>query len=322
MKKITNKELTDMGICPTCYDRDHNHIIFGDNKNQMLYEDNDIECYLCGNPRAKGHTLISTKKHYKDMLELPEALCKYIYAFAQKVMIILKEVYQAESIYLCTMCDGPMNHFHLQLIPRYKEEKRGSSNFVKPRKEYIEEKDKINEIRKRLNWSLEMDIQGLKRVEEIDIDEYLKFRERIKTTMANPEWLGDFSKEDLERMLKKDSEIWIYYQDKKPVCSMMLIPATPEDLEKLNLAYKETEVVDYGPMFVDPTYRGNGLQYQMLKELDKIAKQKGYKYAIVTVHPDNTYSIRNIEQDNFKLLATKTFSRGKRNIYLKKYLDS
>ena len=140
--------------------------------------------------------------------------------------------------------------------------------------------------------------------------------------MANPEWLGDFSKEDLERKLKKDSEIWIYYQDKKPVCSMMLIPATPEDLEKLNLAYKETEVVDYGPMFVDPTYRGNGLQYQMLKELDKIAKQKGYKYAIVTVHPDNTYSIRNIEQDNFKLLATKTFSRGKRNIYLKKYLDS
>ena len=237
-------------------------------------------------------------------------------------MIILKEVYQAESVYLCTMCDGPMNHFHLQLIPRYKEEKRGSSNFVKPRKEYIEEKDKINEIIKRLNWSLEMDIQGLKRVEEIDIDEYLKFRERIKTTMANPEWLGDFSKEDLERMLKKDSKIWIYYQDKKPVCSMMLIPATPENLEKFNLAYKETEVVDYGPMFVDPTYRGNGLQYQMLKELDKIAKQKGYKYAIVTVHPDNTYSIRNIEQDNFKLLATKTFSRGKRNIYLKKYLDS
>ena len=147
MKKITNKELTDMGICPTCYDRDHNHIVFGDNKNQMLYEDNDIECYLCDNPRAKGHTLISTKKHYKDMLELPEALCKYIYAFAQKVMIILKEVYQAESIYLCTMCDGPMNHFHVQLIPRYSFEKRGSKNFVKPRFEYKEDKEKLQKLR-------------------------------------------------------------------------------------------------------------------------------------------------------------------------------
>ena len=153
MEKITNKELTDRGICPTCYDREHNHIVYGDNKNQMLYEDKEIECFLCNNPRARGHTIISTKKHYKDMLELPDELCKNIYTFAKKVMSVLKEVYQAESIYLCTMCDGPMNHFHVQLIPRYKEEKRGSKNFVKPRKEYIEEPEKIKEIRKSLDWN-------------------------------------------------------------------------------------------------------------------------------------------------------------------------
>ena len=47
MEKITNKELTDRGICPTCYDREHNHIVYGDNKNQMLYEDKEIECFLC-----------------------------------------------------------------------------------------------------------------------------------------------------------------------------------------------------------------------------------------------------------------------------------
>ena len=37
MSKITNKELTDQGICPTCYDREHNHIVFGDNSDKMLY---------------------------------------------------------------------------------------------------------------------------------------------------------------------------------------------------------------------------------------------------------------------------------------------
>ena len=61
------------------------------------------------------------------------------------------EVYCAESVYLCTMCDGPMNHFHIQLIPRYSFEKRGSSNFVKPRLPYKEDLSKINEIRKLLN---------------------------------------------------------------------------------------------------------------------------------------------------------------------------
>ena len=49
------------------------------------------------------------------------------------------------------MCDGPMNHFHLQLIPRYKEEKRGSNNFVKERQDYVYDENKFNELKKRLN---------------------------------------------------------------------------------------------------------------------------------------------------------------------------
>lgn len=316
MEKITHKELTDRGICPTCYDREHNHIVYGDNKNQMLYEDKEIECFLCNNPRARGHTIISTKKHYKDMLELPDELCKNIYTFAKKVMSVLKEVYQAESIYLCTMCDGPMNHFHVQLIPRYKEEKRGSKNFVKPRKEYIEEPEKIKEIRKSLDWN-KINIKDLIVVEKINIDQYIKFREQVKETMNNPEWLGDFTREDIELLLQENSKIWVYYSKEIPICSMMIIPATKKSLIKFELNYKVQEVIDYGPMFVNPNYIGNNLQYQMLRELDEISRKKGYRYAVVTVHPDNMYSIRNLEKDKFKLIDTKNFERGTRNIYLK-----
>lgn len=316
MEKITNKELTDRGICPTCYDREHNHIVYGDNKNQMLYEDKEIECFLCNNPRARGHTIISTKKHYKDMLELPDELCKNIYTFVKKVMSVLKEVYQAESIYLCTMCDGPMNHFHVQLIPRYKEEKRGSKNFVKPRKEYIEEPEKIKEIRKSLDWN-KINIKDLIVVEKINIDQYIKFREQVKETMNNPEWLGDFTREDIELLLQENSKIWVYYSKEIPICSMMIIPATKKSLIKFELNYKVQEVIDYGPMFVNPNYIGNNLQYQMLRELDEISRKKGYRYAVVTVHPDNMYSIRNLEKDKFKLINTKNFERGTRNIYLK-----
>jgi diadenosine tetraphosphate (Ap4A) HIT family hydrolase len=67
-------------------------------------------------------------------------------------MRALKEVYGAESVYLCTMCDGPMNHFHVQLIPRYEYEKRGSKNFVKPRQEYVEDKEKIKAMRSKLGY--------------------------------------------------------------------------------------------------------------------------------------------------------------------------
>lgn len=153
MEKLTPAMLTDRGICPTCYDKENNNCVYGDNKDKILYENEMIECFLVGNPRAQGHTIISSKKHYKDMMEIPDDLCSNVYVFAKKVMKVLKEVYEAESVYLCTMCDGPMNHFHIQLIPRYSFEKRGSKNFVKERKEYIEDKEKIDQIRKLLKYN-------------------------------------------------------------------------------------------------------------------------------------------------------------------------
>ena len=139
--------LTNLGICPTCYDKENNNCLYGDISDRLLFENNNFECFLVNNPRAEGHTVISTKNHYKDMMEIPDELCSSIFIFAKKVMNVLKEVYKSESVYLCTMCDGPMNHFHVQLIPRYRFEKRGSKNFVKPRKNYIEDKEKIKQIR-------------------------------------------------------------------------------------------------------------------------------------------------------------------------------
>ncbi len=116
----------------------------------MLYEDEDFECFFVGNPRADGHVAISTKKHFKDMMEIDDEICTKIFVLAKKVMNLIKDTYGAESVYLCTMCDGPMNHFHIQLIPRYDFEKRGSINFTKPRFEYVEDKEKIKSLRKKM----------------------------------------------------------------------------------------------------------------------------------------------------------------------------
>lgn len=164
LKKISNKEIInliknkqidvsdfiDSGICPTCFDKQNNYILYGNNSNKIIYEDLNFECFLVSNPRADGHTVISSKKHYKDILELDDDTCKYAFYLAKKVMKVIKEVYKAESVYLCTMCDGAINHFHIQLIPRYSYEKRGSKNFIKPRFEYKEDLEKIKELREKL----------------------------------------------------------------------------------------------------------------------------------------------------------------------------
>ena len=145
--ELTPAQLVDSGICPTCYNREHGNCLYGDCSDKMLFENELFECMLIGNPRAPGHTVIVSKAHYKDMLAIPDELCREVYVFAKKAMWALKAVYGAESVYLCTMCDGPMNHFHVQLIPRYAHEKRGSRNFVKERKEYVADPEKVAQLR-------------------------------------------------------------------------------------------------------------------------------------------------------------------------------
>ena len=152
LEKVKNREyqvgdLIDLGICPTCFDKENNHILYGDNRDKMLYEDNDIEVFFDSHPKSIGHTIILSKVHYKDMMEIPDSLCEKVFVFSKKLMNIIKKVYGCESVYLCTMCDGKNNHFHVQLIPRYINEKRGSGNFVKERKKYLHDENKIKKIK-------------------------------------------------------------------------------------------------------------------------------------------------------------------------------
>lgn len=148
--ELTPAMLVDSGICPTCYNREHENCLYGDCTDKMLYENDLFECMLIGNPRAPGHTVIVSREHYKDMMDIPDDLCAQVYLFAKKAMNAIKAVYGAESVYLCTMCDGPMNHFHVQLIPRYDYEKRGSRNFVKERQPYMADPGRVEQLRRLL----------------------------------------------------------------------------------------------------------------------------------------------------------------------------
>ncbi len=146
--KKTPAELVDMGICPTCLNRECGGALYGSDEETLVYRDEDIECFFVGNPRADGHMCISTMEHYHDMSEAPDCINEKIIRFAKRFMQIIREVYGCERVYMCTMCDGPNNHYHIQLIPRYSHEKRGSGNFVKPRRSYEFNKDKFEAVKR------------------------------------------------------------------------------------------------------------------------------------------------------------------------------
>ncbi len=154
--------------------------------------------------------------------------------------------------------------------------------------------------------------------EDIDLDEYIRFRENVRDRMSEPSWLGDISKEGLQEMLDVGGKIWMYYDGEIPVCSIMFIPAgddVSEHLDMIDIDYMVTG--DIGPLFVNFDYLGNGLQKQMLKVYDEYLKSKGYKYVMTTIHPDNVYCRQNMEEYGLKQVAQKVFKRGIRNVYFK-----
>ena len=154
--------------------------------------------------------------------------------------------------------------------------------------------------------------------ENINLDKYLEFRELVKRHMEFPEWLGDLSKEDFIHLLKKGAKIWIYYFNEEPICSMMVIPLDKEEFLSFGVNVKYDMAIDYGPIFVNPKYFGNGLQYQMLQVLDQYCLANNYKYVVCTIHPNNIYSKNNLIKNDFIYISTKNFKRGIRNIYFKK----
>lgn len=150
-KGLSAGELTDLNICPTCFDRATNRSVFGDDAKLKFFEDEDIECLFVSNPRAEGHAIITTKVHYHDLTDCEDKIVNKIFFYAKNLMKIIKQVYNCERVYLCTMCDGLNNHLHIQLIPRYSFEERGSKNFVKPRKDYVYDAEKFKKIKELTN---------------------------------------------------------------------------------------------------------------------------------------------------------------------------
>lgn len=101
-------------------------IAAGEIPSTTIYEDNDFRVILDIEPASKGHALILPKEHYANLYELSDEL-------AAKALIVAKKVITKMTAILG--CDGynvvqnngeaagqTVFHFHIHLIPRYKED--------------------------------------------------------------------------------------------------------------------------------------------------------------------------------------------------------
>lgn len=101
----------------------------GEIPSATLFEDENFRVILDLGPATKGHALILPKSHFANIYEMPDEL-------AGKAMILAKEM--ASRMTKALKCDGfnvvqnngeaagqTVFHFHMHLIPRYKNDNAG-----------------------------------------------------------------------------------------------------------------------------------------------------------------------------------------------------
>lgn len=103
----------------------------GEIPSATIYEDEEFRVILDVGPAAKGHALILPKKHYADLIDLPEETAAHAMVLAKKVITKMKDVLKCDG-YNVVQNNGraagqTVFHFHMHLIPRMEGDKVGVS---------------------------------------------------------------------------------------------------------------------------------------------------------------------------------------------------
>lgn len=102
-------------------------IAAGEIPSNTIYEDDMFRVILDLSPAAKGHALIIPKEHYRNLYEIDEEVAAKAMKLAKKMALHMKQVLKCDGFNLLQnneeVAGQTVFHFHMHLIPRYKDAK-------------------------------------------------------------------------------------------------------------------------------------------------------------------------------------------------------
>ena len=101
-------------------------IAAGEIPSATIYEDDDFRVILDIEPASKGHALILPKEHFANLYELSDEVAAKALLVAKKVISKMTDIVGCDG-YNVVQNNGvaagqTVFHFHIHLIPRYKED--------------------------------------------------------------------------------------------------------------------------------------------------------------------------------------------------------
>ena len=91
---------------------------------ERIYENDNFFSILDANPKVEGHTLVISKKHFENILELPSMMASELLDCIKETAIILMKKCHAEGLNVISNnfeAGGQVvNHVHFHILPRKK----------------------------------------------------------------------------------------------------------------------------------------------------------------------------------------------------------
>jgi len=101
-------------------------VVKGELPSKKVYEDENFIGILDANPKAESHSLVISKNHYKNILDVPSSLGGELLDAVKKVGLSLISNRKGEGFNLIVNCgevSGQLvHHFHAHVIPRKKDD--------------------------------------------------------------------------------------------------------------------------------------------------------------------------------------------------------
>ena len=102
-------------------------IASGEIPSNTIYEDDEFRVILDLAPASKGHSLILPKEHYADIYEIDAELAGRAMKLAKKLAMHMTKVLNCDGFNLLQnnheVAGQTVFHFHMHLIPRYRNAK-------------------------------------------------------------------------------------------------------------------------------------------------------------------------------------------------------
>lgn len=153
-----------------------------------------------------------------------------------------------------------------------------------------------------------------------DFEAVVELNETVYNALPDPSVLRHNSSEMIASCLEEPNvTLGVWDNDLLIAIGMLYVPQSIEEDHFHDLGLQgDFHSANQKLFLVRDGYRGMGLQRQLIREVEKIAVERGFNLLCTTVAPKNTFSINNFLKEGYVYAkAEKKYGGLMRNLYYK-----